>query len=50
LTEHYYALRYNPQPVTPERVAACEALLREVERELAQMPVLERESGKTAVS
>jgi hypothetical protein len=50
LTEHYYELRYNPQPLEPERVAACEALLRELERELGQMPVLERESGKTAVS
>ena len=36
LTEHYYELRYNPQPLEPERVAACEALLRELERELAQ--------------
>lgn len=50
LTGHYYALRYNPQPLAPEQLTACEPLLHTLEQELAQMPVVEQASGKAAVS
>lgn len=41
LTEYYYELRYNPQPVAAEKREACEGLLRELEQALRQWEAIQ---------